>query len=385
MIKFLSNTSRPLLIAVLALSFLAGWALLHAESQLEILVLGIVVAVLLGVSRRLGIARPLGLSAGRYPRLLGMGCIVGVLVLLAVFHEDHFALLLLATVLIYSVACLGLNVQFGYAGIVNFAGAAFFGIGSYTAAMLALHSGVPDLLAILIAGLLAAALGSLLILPVLRTRGHYAALVTIAFGILFRTFMEVNDTFGGPQGVRIPSMTLFGRDLGESLEWGDSEISFYANFVILALVLCSLAFWLVRRLERSWLGVSMDMVRTDEVSASAFGIRIARTKVMAFVFGNFLIGVAGASYGLMTGYVAPNNFTFGDSLILVSIVILGGIGNPWGIIPAVAIVMILPEKLQSIQEYRFLLYGLLVIAILLFRPQGLLPRQVRKFFPGRES
>ncbi|MDB5996404.1 MAG: livM3 [Pseudomonas sp.] len=385
MIKFLSNTSRPLLIAALALSFLAGWALLHAESQLEILVLGIVVAVLLGASRRLGIARPLGLCAGRYPRLLGMGCIVGVLVLLAVFHEDHFALLLLATVLIYSVACLGLNVQFGYAGIVNFAGAAFFGIGSYTAAMLALHSGVPDLLAILIAGLMAAALGSLLILPVLRTRGHYAALVTIAFGILFRTFMEVNDTFGGPQGVRIPSMTLFGRDLGESLEWGDSEISFYANFVILALILCSLAFWLVRRLERSWLGVSMDMVRTDEVSASAFGIRIARTKVMAFVFGNFLIGVAGASYGLMTGYVAPNNFTFGDSLILVSIVILGGIGNPWGIIPAVAIVMILPEKLQSIQEYRFLLYGLLVIAILLFRPQGLLPRQVRKFFPGRES
>jgi ABC-type branched-subunit amino acid transport system permease subunit len=385
MIKFLSNTSRPLLIAALALSFLAGWALLHAESQLEILVLGVVIAVLLGVSRRLGVARLLGLSAARSPRLLGVGCIVGVLVLLAVFHEDHFALLLLATVLIYSVACLGLNVQFGYAGIVNFAGAAFFGIGSYTAAMLALHSGVPNLLAILIAGLMAAALGSLLILPVLRTRGHYAALVTIAFGILFRTFMEVNDTFGGPQGVRIPSMTLFGRDLGESLEWGDSEISFYANFVILALILCSLAFWLVRRLERSWLGVSMDMVRTDEVSASAFGIRIARTKVMAFVLGNFLIGVAGASYGLMTGYVAPNNFTFGDSLILVSIVILGGIGNPWGIIPAVAIVMILPEKLQSIQEYRFLLYGLLVIAILLFRPQGLLPRQVRKFFPGRES
>lgn len=385
MSQFLSNASRALLIVVLALGFFVGWALLHAESQVEILVLAVVVALAMFFSKKLGIARPLGDSASQNPKLLGLGCIVGVLALLVVFHEEHFALLLLATVLIYSVACLGLNVQFGYAGIVNFAGAAFFGIGSYTAAMLALHSGVPDLLAILIAGFVAAALGSMLILPVLRTRGHYAALVTIAFGILFRTFMEVNDTFGGPQGVRIPSMTLFGWDLGESLEWGDGEISFYANFVILALILCSVAFWLVRRLERSWLGVAMDMVRTDEVSAATFGIRIARTKVMAFVFGNFLIGVAGASYGLMTGYVAPNNFTFGDSLILVSIVILGGIGNPWGIIPAVAIVMILPEKLQSIQEYRFLLYGLLVIAILLFRPQGLLPRQVRKFFPGRES
>jgi ABC-type branched-subunit amino acid transport system permease subunit len=385
MSTFFSKPSRSLLLAALGLSFLAAWALLHAESQLEILFLGIAITVVALLSGRLGLAHSLGNSAAGHPRLLGMGCIAGVLILLGVFHDEHFALLLLATVLIYSVACLGLNVQFGYAGIVNFAGAAFFGIGSYTAAMLALHSGVPDLLAILIAGLVAAALGSLLILPVLRTRGHYAALVTIAFGILFRTFMEVNDSFGGPQGLRIPSMTLFGIDLGESLEWGDSEISFYANFVILALILCSAAFWLVRRLERSWLGVAMDMVRTDEISAAAFGIRIARTKVMAFVFGNFLIGVAGASYGLMTGYVAPNNFTFGDSLILVSIVILGGIGNPWGIIPAVAIVMILPEKLQSIQEYRFLLYGLLVIAILLFRPQGLLPRKVRQFFPGRPS
>lgn len=382
---FFRIPSRALLAASLGLAFLAAWALLRAESQLEILLLGVVVtAVLMGASR-LSLAPVLGASAADHPRLLGLGCIAGVVVLLVVFHDEHFALLLLATVLIYSVACLGLNVQFGYAGIVNFAGAAFFGIGSYTAAMLALHSAIPDLLAIFIAGLVAAALGSLLILPVLRTRGHYAALVTIAFGILFRTFMEVNDTFGGPQGLRIPSMTLFGYDLGESLEWGDGEISFYANFVIIALVLCAGAFWLVRRLERSWLGVAMDMVRTDEVSASAFGIRVARTKVLAFVFGNFLVGVAGASYGLMTGYVAPNNFTFGDSLILVSIVILGGIGNPWGIIPAVAIVLILPEKLQSIQEYRFLLYGLLVIAILLFRPQGLLPRKVRQFFVGRPS
>lgn len=382
---FLSKASRPLLAGALALGFIVAWALLHAESQVEILLLALVAGAVLLAARRLKLAAPLGRSASEHPRLLELGCIAGVLALLVVFHDAHFALLLLATVLIYSVACLGLNVQFGYAGIVNFAGAAFFGIGSYTAATLALHSGVPHLLAVLIAGLVAAALGSLLILPVLRTRGHYAALVTIAFGILFRTFMEVNDTFGGPQGLRIPGMTLFGWDMSESLEWGDSEVSFYANFVLLALLLCSVAFWLVRRLERSWLGVAMDMVRTDEVSASAFGIRIARTKVLAFVFGNFLIGVAGAAYGLMTGYVAPNNFTFGDSLILVSIVILGGIGNPWGIIPAVAIVMILPEKLQSIQEYRFLLYGLLVIAILLFRPQGLLPRQVRQFFPGRPS
>ena len=123
---FFSKASRKLLIGALALGFLAAWAFLHAERQLEILFLGVIVFAVVGASRRLGLASPLGASASANPRLLGL------------FHDEHFALLLLATVLIYSVACLGLNVQFGYAGIVNFAGAAFFGIGSYTAAMLAL-------------------------------------------------------------------------------------------------------------------------------------------------------------------------------------------------------------------------------------------------------
>jgi ABC-type branched-subunit amino acid transport system permease subunit len=153
--------------------------------------------------------------------------------------------------------------------------------------------------------------------------------------------------------------------------------------VIFALALCVLAFVIVRRLERSWIGVSMDMVRTDEVAAAVFGVSIARLKVIAFMLGNFLVGVAGAVYGMMTSYVAPTNFTFGDSLILVSMLLLGGLGNPWGILPAAALILILPEKLQFIQEYRFLIYGIVIIFILLFRSQGILPRSIRVFFPGR--
>jgi ABC-type branched-subunit amino acid transport system permease subunit len=228
----------------------------------------------------------------------------------------------------------------------------------------------------------AAVIGSLLIWPVLRTRGHYAALVTIAFGILFRNFLEVNDALGGPQGLRIPGMVVFGWKLNDNIEIGDVEISFYVNYALLALALCVVAFVFVRRVERSWLGLAMDMIRTDEVAAATFGVNIARGKVLAFTMGNFLAGLAGAVYGMMTSYVAPNNFTFGDSLILVSIVILGGIGNPWGLLPAAIVVLILPEKFQFIQEYRFLLYAVLVIFILLFRPEGLLPRTVRRYFPG---
>lgn len=373
----------PLLLGTaLVLGFVYLWAVLHAESQLAVGALLVTVPAALWALRRAGLAEPLAAAARVSPRLLGIGCVLGTLALVVALHDEHFALLLLASVLLYTVVGLGLNLQFGYAGIVNFAGAAFFGIGSYTAATLATHTAVPHLLVLLIGGAVAAVLGSMLIWPVLRTRGHYAALVTIAFGILFRNFLEVNDTLGGPQGLRIPDMTVFGWSLNQHIEIGDTEISFYANYALLALVLCVVAFVFVRRVERSWLGLAMDMIRTDEVAAATFGVSIARGKVLAFTMGNFLAGTAGAVYGMMTSYVAPNNFTFGDSLILVSIVILGGIGNPWGLLPAAAIVLILPEKFQFIQEYRFLLYAVLVIFILLFRPEGLLPRTVRQYFPG---
>ena len=377
------SRSKLSLCAAIAAVFVYLWALLHAESQLAVGgLLLLAVAAMWGL-RKLRWGDALGAAAAESPRVLGIGGTVGVLALVAALHDVHFALLLLSTVLLYAVVCLGLNIQFGYAGIVNFAGAAFFGIGSYTAATLATHTALPHLVVLLAGGAIAAALGSLLIWPVLRTRGHYAALVTIAFGILFKSFLEVNDTLGGPQGLRIPGMNLFGWKLNDGIEFGGVELSFYVNYALLSLALCLAAFVFVRRVERSWIGLAMDMIRTDEVAAAVFGVGIARGKVLAFTFGNFLAGLAGAVYGMMTGYVAPNNFTFGDSLILVSIVILGGIGNPWGILPAATIVLILPEKFQFIQEYRFLLYALLVIFILLFRPDGLLPRTVRSYFPGR--
>ena len=374
---------RALLAAAILLMTVYAWAILQAESQSAVIVLFAIAALAAFVVPRLGLVAPLRSAVTDAPRLLGAGAVAGVLALLIAFHETHFALLLLATVMLYAIVGLGLNIQLGYCGIVNFAGAAFFGIGSYTAAVLAAHSPLPHLVILVLGGLMAALIGSLLILPVLRTRGHYAALVTIAFGILFKNFLEVNDTLGGPQGLKVPGLKIFGWVLGDGISIGSLEISFYANYVLLILLLCTIAFVLVRRLERSWIGLSMDMVRTDEVGAAVFGVQIARWKIAAFTLGNFLVGLAGALYGMMTGYVAPSNFTFADSLILVSILILGGIGNPWGLLPAAAIVLILPEKLQFIQEYRFLLYAVLVIVILLFRPQGLLPRSVRVYFPGK--
>ena len=371
----------PLLVGVALFGTFAHF-FLHAESQSAVLALSVLAIVLLLTFSRLGWTERSRDSAAAHPQLLGISAVLAVALVGAVAYDAHFALLMLATVLLYSTVCLGLNLQFGYSGVVNFAGAAFFGIGSYSAAVLATQTALPHLLIIVLGGAVAALLGSLLLLPVLRTRGHYAALVTIAFGILFKTFLEVNDALGGPQGMKIPGMQVLGWKFNDNIQVGDYELSFYLNYLVLTLALCAVTFILVRRVERSWMGLSMDIVRLDETAAATFGVDIRHWKITAFTLGNLLAGMAGAIYGMMTGFVAPNNFTFGDSLILVSIVVLGGLGNPWGILPAAAIVLILPEKLQFIQEYRFLLYAVLVILILLFRPEGLLPRQIRKYFPG---
>jgi ABC-type branched-subunit amino acid transport system permease subunit len=365
----------------LVTAYLVVFLSVESQAGIAILLAGAGAAVL--GAARLGVIGRFRRSFSEREGGMNLVMLVAVLVLTGVFYEDHFTLLLVATVMIYMVAALGLTVQFGHAGVLNFAGAAFFGIGCYTAAVLTKNTALPHLLVLMAGGVMAASIGALLLFPVLRTRGHYSAVITIAFTLLFKTFLEVNDALGGPQGLRVDGLNLFGWELNDNIEIGeDFEASFFVSYVLVALALLALAFSFVRRLERSWAGLSMDAVRLDETASACFGYNIARWKITAFTIGNLLAGLAGALYATMLGFIAPTNFTFGDSLILVSIVLLGGIGNPWGIALATTIVIILPEKLQIIQEYRFLLYAAMVILILLFRPLGLLPRPLRSYFPG---
>jgi len=379
-----STKSAGLLPGLIALVVSTAYliVLLAVEQQpvvIAVLAAGIIAVLAAAWFQLLG---PVGRSFVAHEDALGGFAVLAAVVLGIYFHEDHFVLLLVITVLLYTVATLGLNIQFGYAGVLNFAGASFFGIGAYTSAVLGAHTEIPHLAVLPIGGLLAALTGSLLLLPVLRTRGHYAAVVTIAFALLLKTFLEVNDILGGPQGLQVPGMKILGWSFNDNIEIGKITLSFYMNYFVVALLLLIGAFVLVRRLERSWIGLNLDAMRLDETAASCFGLDIVRWKITAFLVGNFLIGMAGALFGMVGSFVAPNNYTFADSLILVSILLLGGVGNPWGLVVATIIVVVVPEKLQTIQEYRFLLYAIMVIAVLLFRPEGLLPRPVRRYFPG---
>jgi len=369
-----------------ALAFAAAATLyailfLNAESERAVGVLLALAAAAIVLAARVRTTERVRASIATNERCFDVAAIVGLVVVAGWFHEEHFVILMMTTALLLMIAALGLTIQFGYAGIVNFAGAAFLGIGCYTAAVVTKYTALPSVTTLLLGGAMAALIGSVLILPVLRTRGHYAALVTIAFGILFKVFLEVNDALGGPQGMQVKPLVLFGWNFNNPIRIGNFTASFYFSYLLLALLLLVLSFEFVRRLERSWIGLSMDAIRLDEIASACYGLNVARWKVLAFTLGNFFAGIAGAAYGHVLGFIAPNNFTFGDSLVLVSIVLLGGIGNPWGVLVAAAFVVLLPEKLQVIQEYRFILYAGLVILILLFRPEGLLPRQLREYLP----
>ena len=378
------NNVVNLLAAVAGIVLLTVFSIyaLHAENEASMIILLAVGAVGALVAYKSGFAARAGQGLQAHHHVGNMCIVSAFAAMVLVFRNDHFALLQLTTLLLYSAVCIGLNLQIGYCGVMNFAGAAFFGVGAYTAAVLATHTSMPHLLVLLCGGLAAALIGSVLLLPVLRTRGHYAALVTIAFGTLFRSFLEVNDTLGGPQGLAVPGMQILSWKLSDGLMLFGVSFSFYVNYVILAFVLVTGIFMITRRIQRSWIGLNLDAVRIDETAASTFGIHIVRWKITAFIIGNLFAGIAGAFFAMMTSFVAPANFTFADSLILLSIVVLGGIGNLWGVLPAAAIVLLLPEKLQAIQEYRFLLYAVAVIFILLFRPQGMFPRRLRSFIPG---
>jgi ABC-type branched-subunit amino acid transport system permease subunit len=382
----MSEHLKSALLVVLGVAACAIVALLflEVEAQWNVAALAATVVAALLALAKTGMLARMEAACARHRSFAMSLTVAAILTVAGILHESHFALLMLATVALYATACLGLTVQFGYAGIANFAGAAFFGIGCYGAAILTTHTPLPHLLVIVAGGAIAALIGSVLILPILRTRGHYAALITIAFGILFKTFLEVNDTLGGPQGLKVPGLRILGWSFNDPIRLSESvEASFYLNYVVLAVLLATFSYVVVKRLERSWIGLNFDAVRLDETAAAVSGIDIARWKIIAFVFGNFLAGMAGAVYAMMSGFIAPNNFTFGDSLILVSIVILGGVGNPLGVVLAALLLLVLPEKLQVIQEYRFLLYALLVIMILLFRPAGLLPRRMREYVAQR--
>ena len=282
--------------------------------------------------------------------------------------------------LLYITIGQGLNLQIGTAGVLNLAGAAFAGLGGYTVGLLTVNGGWPSWLALLAGPVVAVAVGAILFVPILKTRGHYLALVTIAFVFIFNILMNNLEFTGGPQGIKnIPTLSLGGYAFTTRPTVLGVALPAHANFYYAALLMAALTTWIIRRLYDSWLGLALNTLRDDEIAAKCCGVSITRGKLTAFSIGNFFIGLGGAFYAVMVGFVSPPDFDFGYSLVMLSVIIIGGVDSIPGVILGACLLLPLPERFRFLHEYRLLLYGLVIVVMLLYRPQGLWPAAVRRY------
>jgi branched-chain amino acid transport system permease protein len=296
------------------------------------------------------------------------------------FGQNAYYSHLLVLSLIYSVLGIALNFQLGSANIPNFATGATYGIGAYCSALLALNWGWSFWLTLPVAALAATVFGFVLGLPSMRTRDAYLALVTIACGVIIHQLLNNFEWTGGAQGlIGIPAPSLFGYSFAQPLKIFGFTLPFQVHFYYLSLALLALAVVVANRLHYSRIGLAWNALRADEVAARSVGINVVWYKVLAFAVDAFLAAFAGVVYAFYISYISPDNFTFLVSVTLMTMVIVGGMDNIVGVIVGAFLLTLLPEKLRAYSDYRLLFYGVVVIAFLMIRPQGLLPQRLRNY------
>ncbi|WP_172152799.1 MULTISPECIES: high-affinity branched-chain amino acid ABC transporter permease LivM [Pseudomonas] len=304
------------------------------------------------------------------------------------FFGSRGAVDIATLILIYVMLGLGLNIVVGLAGLLDLGYVAFYAVGAYSYALLAHYFGLSFWICLPIAGLMSAFFGFILGFPVLRLRGDYLAIVTLGFGEIIRILLN-NMTWltGGPNGIgSIPKPTLFGLSFDRKAAEGMQTFHEYfgvayasINKVIflylIALVLVLLTLFVINRLLRMPLGRAWEALREDEIVCRALGMNPTIIKLSAFTLGACFAGFAGSFFAARQGLVSPQSFTFIESAIILAIVVLGGMGSQLGIILAAIVMILLPELAREFNEYRMLMFGALMVLMMIWRPQGLLPMQ----------
>jgi len=287
---------------------------------------------------------------------------VAVLALPMLVHNDYI-LRIANMILIYMMLTFGLNLITGYTGQLSLGHASFYGIGAYTSALLTLRLGLPFPLALLSAGILACIFGILLSIPTFRVDGDYLCIVTIGFAEIIRLiFLNWMDLTRGPMGLPgVPPVKIFGFVFM-------SNTSYYYLFLALA----TFTLFLMVRIVHSQIGRAFMSIREDPIAASAMGVNINYYKVMAFAIGAFFAGIAGSCFAHYLMFVGPTSFNVDASLIVLQAVILGGMGSIPGVMIGTVIIVVLPELFRTLYMYRMLWSGLLLVVLMILRPQGIM-------------
>jgi branched-chain amino acid transport system permease protein len=293
---------------------------------------------------------------------------------------------------VYALLGLSLNIILGYAGLFQLGHAAFYAVGAYTTAILSSRYDIPTFWLLPVAGLVSAVFGILISRPILHLRGDYLCIVTIGFGEIVRIALR-NDASSLVFLARIPGLQfLEGKLTGLVITGGPNGIfgihrpailgftfrqQWHYYYLFLAFVVFTV--FAMRRLENSRLGRAWTCVREDELAAEAMGINTVRVKLLAFAIGAAWAGVAGNLYASWVTVIAPESFSFWESVIMFCIVVLGGTGSIPGVLVGTVGMVVLPEILRevllNIQQWRMLIFGAAMIAMMVFRPEGLWPSQ----------
>jgi branched-chain amino acid transport system permease protein len=324
----------------------------------------------------------------RPPARKALFAVAAALLLSVPFWTTPYIVLIMITALVYITLGLGLNIVVGVAGLLNLGYAAFFAVGAYVFALLHANFGLGFWTCLPLGALSATLLGLLLGIPVLRLSGDYLAIVTLGFAEIVRIVL-VNVSFtNGPRGIRnIPPPSLFGIDLNgaakpflvsHKLLHEDMDLNkVLIYFIVLAIV--ALTVVCVFRLENSRLGRAWLALREDETACQAMGINRTRAKLTAFALGSTWAGLAGVVFASQISFINPQSFTFLTSVMVLSIVVLGGMGSIPGVMVGAVALILLPEFLREFSDYRMLIFGLIMVVMMVFRPQGIIPSRRRVY------
>lgn len=304
------------------------------------------------------------------------------------FYGSRGAVDIATLILIYVMLGLGLNIVVGLAGLLDLGYVGFYAVGAYTYAMLSHYYGLGFWVCLPLAGLMAALFGFVLGFPVLRLRGDYLAIVTLGFGEIIRILLRnLTQWTGGPNGISgIDKPTLFGLTFERRAPEGMTPFHEYFGIpynseykviflYLIALLLVLLTLFVINRLLRMPIGRAWEALREDEIACRALGLNPTLIKLSAFTLGACFAGFAGSFFAARQGLVSPESFTFIESAIILAIVVLGGMGSQLGVILAAIVMILLPELMREFSEYRMLMFGLLMVVMMIWRPQGLLPMQ----------
>jgi branched-chain amino acid transport system permease protein len=309
-----------------------------------------------------------------YRPLIG---VIAALALLMPWVSEMYQVTIWVFALIYVVLGLGLNITVGLAGLLDLGYVAFFGIGAYTYAILNTRFALDFWICLPIGGLVGALFGVLLGFPILRLRGDYLAIVTLGFGSIAKIIYENwEGVFNGARGIdKIARPGFFG------MEMNIDAATTFTYYLMLAMVVFTI--FVTNRLKDSRVGRAWMALREDEIACVAMGVDMARTKLSAYALGAFWAGLVGVIFASQTTYINPASFDFMLSAIVLSMVVLGGMGSIVGVLIAALVLNLLPEYLRAFEDYRMLVFGAVMVLMMLFRPQGLVANVRKTYTHGK--